>query len=113
MTMFVVSKMRFMQISAEKSWINKEWIKHGVNKLLTKLRDTGTVDRAKNAHTTTGSFQSHPHFTKKITSLRMINILNILLTHKYTQQSAYTATRSRIKIGARKMHLICIFFHVC
>jgi len=44
------------------------WTKHGVNKLLKKLRDTGTVDIAtKRKHTTTGSFPSHPHFTKKIT----------------------------------------------
>ena len=48
------------------------------------FRDTDTVDRAKNAHTTTDSIQSHPHFTKKLTSLRM---LNILLTHKYTQHT--------------------------
>jgi len=54
---------------------------------LKNLRDTGTVDRELNANTITGSFQSHPHFTKKITSLRMLNILNILLTHKYTQHT--------------------------
>ena len=53
----------------------KSWTKHGVNKLLKKLRDTGTVDRA----------TKRSHFTKKITTLRMLNILNILLTHKYTQ----------------------------
>jgi len=28
----------------------KSWIKHGVNKLLKKLQDTGTVDRPKNTH---------------------------------------------------------------
>jgi len=33
----------------------KSCTKHGVNKLLKKFRHTGTVDRAKNAHTTTGS----------------------------------------------------------
>jgi len=44
----------------------KSSTKHGVNKLLKKLRDTGTVDIAtKGNHTTTGSFQSHPHFTKE------------------------------------------------
>jgi len=44
----------------------KSWIKHGVNKLLKKLRNTGTVDIAtKRNHTTTGSFQSDPHFTKE------------------------------------------------
>ena len=44
----------------------KSWTKHGVNKLLTKLQDTGKVDIAtKCNHTTTGSFQSHPHFTKE------------------------------------------------
>ena len=40
--------------------------KHGVNKLLKKLRDTGTVDIAtKRNHTTTGSFQRYPQFTKE------------------------------------------------
>ena len=35
----------------------KNWTKHGVNKLLKKLRDTGTVDIAiKRNHTTIGSF---------------------------------------------------------
>jgi len=44
----------------------KSWTKHGVNKLLKKLLDTGTVDIAtKCNHTTTGSSQSHPHFTKE------------------------------------------------
>jgi len=63
------------------------WTKHSVNKLLKKLRDTGTVDIAtKHNHTATGSFQSPPHFTKKI-SMPLLNILNILLTHKYTQHT--------------------------
>jgi len=44
----------------------KSWIKHGVNKPLKKLPDTGTVGIAtKRNHTTTGSFQSHPYFTKE------------------------------------------------
>jgi len=44
----------------------KSWTKHGVNKLLKNLRDTGTVGIAtKCNHTTTGPFQSHPHFTKE------------------------------------------------
>jgi len=44
----------------------KSWTKHGVNKLLTKLRDTGTVYIATKLNpTTTGSFQSQPHFTKE------------------------------------------------
>jgi len=34
----------------------KSWTKHGVNKLLKKLQDTGTVDRPKSDHTTTGTF---------------------------------------------------------
>jgi len=35
----------------------KSWTKHGVNKLLKKLRDTGTVDIAtKRNRTITGSF---------------------------------------------------------
>jgi len=46
-------------------YTEKSWTKHGVNKLLKKLRDPGTVDIAtKCYHITTGSFQSHPHFTK-------------------------------------------------
>jgi len=48
----------------------KSWTKHGVNKLLTKLRDTGTVDIAtKRNPLATGSFQSQPHFTKENTIL--------------------------------------------
>ena len=48
----------------------KSWTKHGVNKLLKNLRDTGTVEiTPKRNPTTTGSFQSHPHFTKKTTPL--------------------------------------------
>jgi len=44
----------------------KSWTKHGVNKLLIKLRNTGTVDiDIKRNHTTTDSFQSQPHFTKE------------------------------------------------
>jgi len=44
----------------------KSWTKHGVNKLLKKLWNTGTVDIAtKRNHTTTGSFQSYPHFTEE------------------------------------------------
>ena len=44
----------------------KSWINHGVNKLSKKLRDTVTLDIAtKRKATTTGSFQSHPHFTKE------------------------------------------------
>jgi len=44
----------------------KRWTKCGVNEVLKMLQDTGTVDRAtKCYHTTTGSFQSHKHFTKE------------------------------------------------
>jgi len=43
----------------------KSCTKHGVNKLLKKLRDTGIVDIATKRNHTTGSFQSHPHFTKE------------------------------------------------
>jgi len=44
----------------------KSWTKHGVNKLLKNLRDTGTVDIATKCNpTTTGYFQSHPHFIKE------------------------------------------------
>jgi len=44
----------------------KSWTKHGVNKLLKNLWDTGTVDIATKCNpTTTSSFQSHPHFTKE------------------------------------------------
>jgi len=37
------------------------WTKRGVNKLLKKSQDIGTVDRA----TTTSSFQSHAQLSKK------------------------------------------------
>jgi len=44
----------------------KSWTKQGVNKLLKKLPDTGTVDIViKRNPTTTGSFQIHSHFTKE------------------------------------------------
>jgi len=44
----------------------ESWTKHGVNELLKKLRDTGTVEiGTKRNHATTGFFQSHPHFTKE------------------------------------------------
>jgi len=80
---FVFKEVHSKEDDIRISW--KSWTKHGVNKLLKKLRDTGTVDIAtKRNHTTTGSFQNHPHFTKKITVIWMLNILNILLTHKYT-----------------------------
>jgi len=47
-------------------FVEKIWTKHGVNKLLKNSWDTGTVDIAtKRNHTTTGSFQSHSHFTKE------------------------------------------------
>ena len=43
------------------NFLKKSWTKHGVNKLLKNLWDTGT----KRNPTTTGSFQSHPHSTKE------------------------------------------------
>jgi len=44
----------------------KSWTKHGVNKLLKKLRNTGTVDVATTRnHTMTSFFESHQHFTKE------------------------------------------------
>jgi len=49
-------------------------------------------------HTTTGSFQSYPHF--------------ILLTHKY-MHSIHICMRRGIKIAAFKMQAVCIFFHIC
>jgi len=47
-------------------FLEKSWKKRGINKLLKKLSDNGTVDIAtKRNHTTTDSFQSHPHFTEE------------------------------------------------
>jgi len=61
----------------------KSWRKRGVNKLLKKLWYIGTIDGA--------TKRSHnnwlPTFYQKITSLRMLNIFNILQTHKYTQHT--------------------------
>jgi len=51
----------------------KSWTKHGLNKLLKKLRDTSTADRQ------TGC--GRPRSEKKIA---MLNISNIKLIHKYT-----------------------------
>ena len=66
----------------------KGWTKHGVNMLLKKLRDTGTVESTeltepkKRSHNRL--FSEPPKIHRKITSLRMLNILNILIAHKYT-----------------------------
>ena len=50
-----------------------------VNKLLKKLRDKGTAYVVTECnHTTIGSFQSHPHFTKEN------NNASECLAHKYT-----------------------------
>ena len=55
----------------------KSWSKCSVNKLLKKLRDTGTVDRRPGS--------GRPRSEKKIAMPSyMLNISNILLTHKYT-----------------------------
>ena len=44
----------------------KSWTKHGVNKLLKKLQDTGTVDIAtKRNHTTTGSSEPPTFYQRK------------------------------------------------
>jgi len=44
----------------------KSWTKHGVNKLLRKSCGIqAQLTATKRYHTTTGSFQSHPYFTKK------------------------------------------------
>jgi len=64
------------RISWEK--LNKFKIKRGVNELLKQLQDTGTFDKRP-----AGRFR--PRSEKKISkSLRMLNISNILLTHKRT-----------------------------
>jgi len=62
----------------------KSWTEHGVNKLLKKLRDTDTVDRATKRSHNNRLFSEPPTFYQIITSLRMLGILNISLTHKYT-----------------------------
>jgi len=62
---FVFKEVHSKEVDGRISW-KKTWPKHYVNKLLKKLRDTGTVDIAiKRNHTTTGSFQSHPHLTNE------------------------------------------------
>jgi len=67
----------------------KSWPKHGVNKLLKKLwdTDTGTADRATKSSHNNRLFSEPPTFYQKITSHGMLNILNILLAHKYTQHT--------------------------
>jgi len=48
---------RYTQRGWQTNFLKKSWTKHGVNKLLKKLRNTGTVYIAtKRNHTTTGSF---------------------------------------------------------
>jgi len=65
----------------------KSWTKHGVNKLLKKLRNIGTVDiAAKRNHTPTGSFQSQPHFIKENNYAFECKHINILSMHSYTHR---------------------------
>jgi len=62
---FVFKEVTYTAKRLTDEFFEKSWTKHSVNKLLKKLRDTGTVDIAtKRNPTTTGSFQSQPHFTK-------------------------------------------------
>ena len=62
------------------------WTKHGVNKLLKKLTEPQTLNN-------NCLFSDPPTFTK-ITSLCMLNILNILLTHKYTKHTQLQSQRN-------------------
>ena len=52
----------------------------------------------KRYHTTTGSFESHPHFIEENSyAFVCLNISNILLTHKYTQHTQlHNFLRNRI-----------------
>ena len=60
-------------------FLEKSWTKCGVNKLLKKFQSHQTL-----YHTTTGSFQLHPHFIEENNyTIICFNILNILLRHKY------------------------------
>ena len=58
----------------------KSWIKRGVNKLLKKLCDTGTLDRWPGS-----GRPSSAHTEESNYAFVCLNIANILLTHKYTQ----------------------------
>jgi len=85
----------------EKSWTNS-----GVNKLLKKMRDVGTVDRRPcsgrpcSARTEENSY-----------AFVCLNISNTTIHSAYTQHTRYT--RTGMKIGAIKMQFVCIFFHIC
>ena len=58
----------------------KSWTKRGVNKLLKKLCDTGTLDRRPGS-----GRPSSAHTEENNYAFVCLNIANILLTHKYTQ----------------------------
>jgi len=75
----------------------KSWTKRGVNKLLKKLRDTGTVDRR------LGSRRLHSARTEE--NVETVNdIVSSQEDKPQTQHSAYTVARG-IKIGALKCNL--------
>ena len=76
----------------------KSWTKCGVNKLLKKF----DIRATKRYHTTTGSFHLHQHFIEENNcAIICFNILNILLTHKYTRLSRV----EELKLVHLKCHL--------
>jgi len=78
----------------------KSWTKHGVNKLLKKLRGTGTADRQ------SGSGRPRSARTEENSYVfASLNTSNILSTHKYTQH-----TQLHAYIGIKLVHSECNMF---
>jgi len=82
----------------------KNWTKHGVNMLLKKLRDTGTVDRRPGSTQQTAQWKENSYaFTCLIFQIFCSHI-NTLSIHSYTHKGIKLSTQ---------MQFVCIFFHIC
>jgi len=83
----------------------KSWTKHGVNKLLKKLRDTGTVDRR--------SDSGKPRSAGTEENVKTVNDLALSQEDKpKTHRTVVRCDERRVFINALKMQFVCIFFHI-
>jgi len=79
------------------------WTKSCANKLLKKLRDTGTVDRRPGSGRPCSEKNSYA-FVCLIFQMFCLKHINTLIIHSYTRRG--------IKIGAQTQ-FVRIFFHIC